>query len=94
MIPSARGRSVVALVGALAISAVCLSLVVATGSLTLGWILVPGGMVALENMRVDSSARLWLFGGAVANIVIWWTVLLLVLENVAKRLGQHDGSVA
>lgn len=53
---------------------------VATGTLTLGWVLVPCTMVAIDNMRMNDWAWLWLYGGIILNVALWTCVAWLILE--------------
>jgi hypothetical protein len=79
--------------GAVVLTLCGVALVIYTGSLLLGWILVPGGMLAVENMDADDWARVWLWGGAIGNVTLWTLVLYIALDLVASR-HRRGGPVA
>jgi hypothetical protein len=78
-------RLLLSVAGALAISLVGIALTVLTGSLAIGWILVPGGMLALENMRMNHYAALWMYGGTILNVSLWTLAIYIVTEIVRGR---------
>ena len=94
MIRTAAGRTVVAFVAAFTVSALGVLLVVLTGSLAVGWILVPGGMLALDNMKMNEAARLWSFGEAVANVALWTFIVYVALDVLNGRRRRHERTVA
>ena len=78
-------RLLLSVVGALAISVAGIALTILTRSIALGWILVPGGMLALENMRMNDYARLWMYGGTILNVSLWTLVIYIATDFVRNR---------
>jgi hypothetical protein len=94
LLNSAAGRTVVAFAGALILLPVGIALVIYTGSVLLGWVLVPGGMLAVSNMKSNEWARAWVWGGAIANVALWTLVLYVALDIFATRRRRERGPVA
>ena len=80
---SAVMRFVLSVMGAAAISAGGVALTILTGSFALGWMLVPGGMLALEN--IGRHPRLWTYGGILLNVSLWTLVIYIVTDFVRGR---------
>jgi len=90
LLSSAAGRATLAIVAATLLSFGGVFLVIYTGSLVLGWILVPGGMLALQNMQPNSWAWVWFWGGAVGNLAAWTLLLYIALDIVATPRSRRE----
>lgn len=89
-----RARLLSALVGGLLISVAGGLATLATGSLTVAWLFVPGLAFVVNNMRMNGWAGLWFYGGIISNIVLWAGVVWLALQLVIPRRSRGGRSAA
>jgi hypothetical protein len=87
MIRSADGRWGFAIVAAFLFFVAGFPALLLTGIPALGWILMPGGMLAFPRMNVgaDSLAEVWFWVGAVSSISIWALIIGILLTLIARR---------
>lgn len=79
------GRLLLGVLCAVVISVLGILLTLETSSRVIGWILVPGGMLAIENMRMNDYAAFWFLGGIVLNLTLWTIVFYAVTDMVSDR---------
>jgi hypothetical protein len=85
-------RLLLSVFGAALISVLGVALTIRTGGVVVGWVLVPGGMLALENSRMNENTAWWLYFWAVINLTLWTIVIYAVSDIVKQR--WHRGAAA
>jgi hypothetical protein len=80
----AVGRLLLSFLCAAVISAGGLALAIASSSPVVAWLLVPGAMLALQNMT-EGSAGAWIVGGALLNLTLWSVICSVLLEGIRSR---------
>jgi hypothetical protein len=82
-------RLILCVFSAVLISAAGVVLTMATGNQAIGWLLVPGGMLALVNVRLNANAGLWVYSGLIANVALWAVVVYAVGDQITERRRQR-----
>jgi len=85
-------RLLLCVLGAALISALGVALTFRTGSVVVGWVLIPGGMLVLENARMNENAAWWLYSGVVINLTLWTIAIYAVSDIVRQR--RHRSAAA
>ena len=78
------GRLLISFLFASVISVAGLALAVSTGSRVVAWALVPGAVLALQNMNADSAGA-WIMGGVLLNLALWSVLCSILLEEIRSR---------
>lgn len=88
-----RPRLVIVLVAGLLISAAGPVLFLATGSMAIAWLMDPCIVFAVNHMRMDGWAGVWLWGGIIFNVALWAGLMCLLLR-VLRRARSESASAA
>ena len=89
-----RPRLVIALVAGLLISAAGPVLFLATGRMAIAWLMDPCIVFALNHMRLDGWARVWLWGGFIFNVALWAGLIWLLLRVLRRGRSKSAKAAA